>query len=246
MPYCPKCDMEFVDGITVCSDCGGPLAASEEVAKAMKIEEAKEAAYREQLAMQAQTAQLKDDDLDPDLTEEELQETLAKELPEDTLREKPRVYVSKAEKYEDLKSSASAFLIIGGFLLIASILLWSGIISLPMPQVTKLIFQSALTVLGILAVVVYGTSTKSAKELAPQIAQENQLTTELIDWFVTSYDQPAVDTAIQDIEELSPEELILKRFQVIQDYLITHHDLPDPSYVDSLCEKIYTKLFEEL
>ena len=27
MPYCPKCDMEFVDGMTVCTDCGGPLVS---------------------------------------------------------------------------------------------------------------------------------------------------------------------------------------------------------------------------
>ena len=32
MPYCPKCDMEFVEGIKVCSDCGGPLVESKEVA----------------------------------------------------------------------------------------------------------------------------------------------------------------------------------------------------------------------
>ena len=36
MPYCPKCDMEFVEGIKVCSDCGGPLVESKEVAEAMK------------------------------------------------------------------------------------------------------------------------------------------------------------------------------------------------------------------
>ena len=33
MPYCPKCDMEFIDGITTCSDCGGPLVESEEAYK---------------------------------------------------------------------------------------------------------------------------------------------------------------------------------------------------------------------
>ena len=42
MPYCPRCDMEFVDGITVCTDCGGPLVESEEAARAMKIKEQEE------------------------------------------------------------------------------------------------------------------------------------------------------------------------------------------------------------
>ncbi len=49
MPYCPKCDMEFVEGIKVCSDCGGPLVESKEVAKAIKKKE-----QEEQLAALAQ------------------------------------------------------------------------------------------------------------------------------------------------------------------------------------------------
>ena len=46
MPYCPKCDMEFVEGMTVCTDCGGPLVESKEVADALKREE-KERAEQE-------------------------------------------------------------------------------------------------------------------------------------------------------------------------------------------------------
>ena len=42
MPYCPKCDMEFVEGIKVCSDCGGPLVESKEVAEAIKKKEQEE------------------------------------------------------------------------------------------------------------------------------------------------------------------------------------------------------------
>ena len=49
MPYCPKCDMEFVEGIKICSDCGGPLVESKEVADAMKQKE-----KEEQLAVMAQ------------------------------------------------------------------------------------------------------------------------------------------------------------------------------------------------
>ena len=39
MPYCPKCDMEFVEGITVCTDCGGPLVESKEAALALQAAE---------------------------------------------------------------------------------------------------------------------------------------------------------------------------------------------------------------
>ena len=36
MPYCPKCDMEFIKGVTVCSDCGGSLFESKEEALAVQ------------------------------------------------------------------------------------------------------------------------------------------------------------------------------------------------------------------
>ena len=54
-----------------------------------------------------------------------------------------------------------------------------------------------------------------------------------------------IDREILDLDQLNDEEISLKRFQIIQDYLITHKDLPDPAYVDALCEEIYTKLYEE-
>lgn len=52
MPYCPKCDMEFIDGITTCTDCGGPLVESEEAYK-KEMQKKMERAYQ-QRAAQAQ------------------------------------------------------------------------------------------------------------------------------------------------------------------------------------------------
>ena len=59
MPYCPKCDMEFVEGVTVCTDCGGRLVESKEVADAMKEEELKkqEELMREQYEKLMATAE---------------------------------------------------------------------------------------------------------------------------------------------------------------------------------------------
>ena len=34
MPYCPHCDMEFVEGVERCTDCGQKLVASKEAWKA--------------------------------------------------------------------------------------------------------------------------------------------------------------------------------------------------------------------
>ena len=316
MPYCPKCDMEFVEGITVCTDCGGPLYESEEAAKAAMAEErAKERArelarekamYEEYLksiaagdesgddangeqdgrvsyssdsryngsaespagietdgtgddsGFQSGVSVLKnvsdssdgsDDTVSEDAvpTEEELRalEAEVRRQAQSILPPEPvHVYVDKSQKYDDLKSSASAFLLVGGVLLIVSILCWTGIINIPMAPVSKLIFQGALTVMGVFSLIVFARSSSSAKKLAPQIAEEKAQTRITIDWFTDQYTAEDIDNAISGREDLSEEELSLKRFQIIQDWLVTGRDLPDQAYVDALSEEIYSKLFE--
>ena len=96
MPYCPKCDMEFVEGIKVCSDCGGPLVESKEVADAMKQKE-----KEEQLAVMAQEMDpfsgemAKAEDADPD-------DNLFRQKPADEI---VHAYVDKGQRYDDMSSS---------------------------------------------------------------------------------------------------------------------------------------------
>ncbi|MEG0216036.1 MAG: hypothetical protein RR685_07880 [Hungatella sp.] len=246
MPYCPKCDMEFIDGITVCSDCGGLLAESEEVARTMQKEEA----LKKWEALQVQA------DLPTQTDLSEIDDTcrlVDTEIPPTPYQQAEKmgrssaaagVYVKKSQKYEDLKSSASAFLLVGGLLLIFSLLLWTGIVRLPMAGLSKMIFQTTLTGMGILALIVATRTTHSAKALLPQIAEEETATKQLMEWFMGTYDAAALDSSIEDADLLSSEELSLKRFQIIQDHLITEQDLPNQAYVDALSEELYSRIFE--
>ena len=156
MPYCPKCDMEFIEGITVCSDCGGPLYESEEAYKAIEKEET-----AKRLAEQA--AQM-----------EAFQALMEAESDEDSILDDQEDHTQK-----------------------------------------------------------------------PEDAQEKEKTQSIIQWFTDTYTAEALDNAIgADASSLSSEELSLKRYELIQDYLITNHDLPDQTYVDALSEEIYGKLYE--
>ncbi len=227
MPYCPKCDMEFVEGVTVCSDCGGPLVESEEVYKKMKQEEDSFKKAPEQM-----------DALPP---EEE-----GSSSPDDDFLKNwgkksavhPGVYVDAAQRYEDRKSSASAFYIIGGVITVFSAVCWAGIIHL------ALLVRIVLTIIGVGSLIIGYKTQKEAKALAPEIEKENERTQTIIQWFVDTYTGEELDSQVHsEHPDLSPEELSLKRYELIQDLLVTSHDLPDPVYVDALSEDIYGKLY---
>ena len=263
--------MEFIDGITVCSDCGGPLVESEEIAKEMqKQEKAKQmrraqamptdrrrpqqapaapkavpvkTPMRQPQPVQAQAAP-KAAPVRTMTPEEEAKAMAALQAAVKASQQPTKLYVDKAQKYEDLKSSASAFLIVGGILLVASILCWLGIVNLPMYGLNKYIFQGALTAMGIFSIAIYINSVKDAKELAPQIDAEKNKTQELVNWFLENFTAEGIDARILHRSELAEEELSLIRFQVIQHFLITQKEITDPSYLDLLCEEIYSRLYE--
>lgn len=237
MPYCPKCDMEFIDGITTCTDCGGPLVESKQVADAMKKQQQEEEYARQRAQFEAMQAAI-------------AQEAAARGEEAPVLRavrpEPNQVYVKKSQQYDDLKSSASAFLLVGGVLTLASVLAWAGIIRLPIGGLSKYITQGVLTGTGIASLIVAFKSLSAAKAVSGEAKQEEQATKELVEWFTSTYTAKQIDRKIlHDFGDMDPEELSLKRFYLIHDLIIVNHDLHNESYLDLLCDEIYAKLFDD-
>lgn len=256
MSYCPKCDMEFIDGITNCSDCGGTLVESKEVADAMKKQEQEEATTRRQTEYEAMQAEYESSQAEFESSQTDTESLPAGSdsqeggditgSPGGRAHTRARVYVKKAQQYEDLKSSASAFLLVGGILVGFSVLCWAKVIYLPITGTSRIISQTVMTVLGFAALVVAAHSARSAKVVKGQIADEEQATRLLTQWFADSYTGEQLDAQIlAESGELVPEELSLKRFELIQDILITNHDISDQAYVDLIAEDIYGGLYQD-
>lgn len=231
MPYCPKCDMEFIKGVTICSDCGGPLFESKE----------------EALAVQNASQPGEPDALPPEYLKEDASAEESGELPrQEKPARPPAAYVKKSQKYEDRKSSASAFLLVGGAITIFALLCWAGIFDMPMTGFSKYLIQGTLTVMGIGCLIIAVMTFRSAKAMAGDIEAEEKQTEELISWFLSAYRREDIDGRLDaDFSDLSEDERNLKRFELISDLLVTSKDLPDQAYVDALCEEIYSKLFDE-
>lgn len=271
MPYCPKCNMEFIDGITTCSDCGGELTPSLEAYEAQeraKKKQTKEAAisrYHEMGDIDA--SEIMDnlihfDDL-TDLESLENFETLLsrgrepegesgpaetalfKEQKTQRRPASPGVYVSSRQRCEDMQSSSSAFLIVGGATAVFAVLCWAGVIKLPMSEGSRIFFQSVITLSGLACLFVSVRTRSSIAALSEQANAEEQRTKELIEWFTASWTGDVLDELLKtESPDLTGEELELKRFELIQDYLVTGRDLPEQAYVDFLAEEIYQELYE--
>ena len=241
MPYCPKCDMEFVEGVTVCTDCGGPLVESKEAALAMK----REAEEREREMLIRGYEDLMAPGEGPGEEESEETESDAENKARAAAPALSHAYVDKGQRYEDMRSSASAFFIVGGLLAAAAILCLAGVIPLPMRGLSRYLFEGMLAVMAAGSLIVAVSSRKRAGPLKSEAAEEKAETGDIISWFVQSYTGDDLDTRLlAEDPSLSGEELALKRFELIQDLLITGRDLPDQSYVDALCDMIYSKLYE--
>ncbi len=240
--YCPHCDMDFVDGVTVCSDCGRKLITREEYEIQLQ-KQADEASEKARLEAEKQI-----------LSEQEAAEPADESscirkdrdaILRSTISE-PSVYVSKAAAYEDNRSSAGAFFSVGGLVSIVMVLVYTKVITLP-SAFDSILTKGMLTVIGIGFIAIGVISLKKAGELKKQAGEESKRNEELIKWFVDNYTSEVIDTqALSEVgKDAGDEELALARLSYIQDQLITSHDITDKTYADSLSEEIYSVIFEK-
>ena len=89
-------------------------------------------------------------------------------------------------------------------------------------------------------------TAQSAMNMTSQIVEENKANRELVFWFIDHYSTQKLDAKLgSELEGLTPEEMVLKRMDLIQDILITQFDIQNQSYADSMAEEIYGKLYED-
>ena len=238
MKYCPDCDMEFIDSVHTCTDCGKILVDKEKYFEGKAIREAEEAKAEEERQRQLLESMSDEEKAAvKEAMEEAEQESRGRRrgaIPE------PTVYVTRAERYEDLKSSASAFWIVGAALIILAVAGWGGL--LPVNIILKLMF----TILAAGSIFIAWKTGQDAKTVKGQIQEENEVTEQLIKWFLENYTPEQIDEIVRrENGDLQDEVLALKRIALIQDIYVTQYDLADQGYVDALAEEVYSQLFED-
>ncbi len=154
------------------------------------------------------------------------------------------VYEKCKDRYQNHLSTAITFFVVGTLLLFLLILSKAEILSIGFgtsPLSFVVIFSVAI-LFELVAVV----SFRRARQLKAQIADEEALTAELTNWFITTYDKRQIDSCIAAVEgEIEEEEVLyLKRLECISCYLTRENDHLDTAYVAKLSEDLYGIIYE--
>lgn len=163
-----------------------------------------------------------------------------------TARETPRLYVRQEDRYEDLSSSASAFLIVGIVMSVLTLLSFGQQLHLPFALPTTALMRFFLLIFAIGAFGLYWKTRREASRAYSHIEEEQRITEELESWFLASYAPEQIDFEILGATRhpLRAEALALKRFDFIQDCFLQRYDGMDEGYIEALSEELYKKLFE--
>ena len=236
MPWCPKCKLEYVEGIKVCPDCNVEL-----------VEELKE----EEVSFDPEFAENYSDEVTEALEEENLtdiQKLTPEEMEAIMLRaeqlknfEENPVYKSKKDKLLNNKS-AYGVLIVSGLLGLAVVLLdVFGLITLPLSGSSRVLTFIVLGVLFAVFLLTGFISLGNVKKLKPEVEKEEKLINDIVEFIKQN---KAAGTYKKPNPENYESEYLELNNKVVSDVKETFPDL-EPGFAYYVVDRFAGDILDE-
>lgn len=222
MPWCPKCRSEYKEGIHACAECKVPLvdelpSETDEVSEEMKA------------AMIKMMSQMQEED------------TRQEQEPVEIVK----VYQDKSAKAEDFKSSAYTLLFVGILGLVALILIELGVFPISLVAPGKYITYAVMGGLFVIFIIMGISSFKSSKKYSEEAKSEDELTEKIKSWVLANISADIIHDKSGLDEDIPDEMKYFKNFEILKAIITEKFGTLDASYLESIAEELYGKIFEE-
>ncbi len=239
--WCPKCKTEYKAGIAVCADCGSELV--DELEKEIETD----SIFDEPVAAAPSKEDIKKafDELSEE-EQAELMEAMRSAAP------KTKTYVPMRTRYEDNKSSAVTFLLVGVVGAIAIILHIFGILDFNLTAFSQGMVNVVMGGLFVIFIIIGIASAKNASKYEAEALKEEKQTKEITEWFNDNFTAKSIDEACdinsqcnKDEEAPTAYELWEKRYSFITNNLKDKYPEISDDYAEYLIEMFYNNTYED-
>lgn len=243
--WCPKCKTEYKAGIAVCADCGSELV--------------------DELEKEKETDSIFDEPVVEAPTEEDIQKAFDElsdeekdELLENMRNAAPKAptYVPMRTRYEDNKSSAVTFLLVGIVGAVAILLHIFGILDFNLTAFSQGMVNVVMGGLFVIFIIVGIVSAKNTSKYEAEAIKEEKQTKEITDWFNESFTAESIDEACEisntdsldasnsDEEAPTAYELWEKRYTFITNSIKEKYPDLAADYTEYLIEMLYNNTYD--
>ena len=155
-----------------------------------------------------------------------------------------KVYQDKKTKAEDFKSSGYSLTIVGALGLIMIVLMELGFLPFRLAGSSRYITYGIMGVLFIIFIVVGISSFKSSKIYSEEAKAEDDLTDRIKKWVRENLTVEDIKASVDDVDDLPDEMKYFRYFEILKSNIVHEFGNVDASYLESICEELYSELFE--